>query len=63
MSARIIVQNGPARMRVKSTTLIPDSGTPVFLLVVIASAAKQSRGSFPERRDCFVAPLLAMTTQ
>jgi Protein of unknown function/Domain of unknown function (DUF1835) len=27
MSASIIVQNGPARMRVRSTTLIPESGT------------------------------------
>ena len=27
MSASIIVQNGPARMRVRSTTRIPDSGT------------------------------------
>src|SRR6202035_2439871 len=31
ISARIIVQNGPARMRVRSTTRIPESGTPIPL--------------------------------
>src|SRR5207248_11095996 len=61
ISASIIVQNGPARMRVRSTTLIPESGTrlPFLLLSLRAQGSKLVQLALANR-DCFVARLLAM---
>jgi hypothetical protein len=50
ISASIIVQNGPARMRVRSTTRIPDSGTVIFSLQrkdsIVSDRRDQRRASF-----------------
>src|SRR3954468_18988860 len=61
ISASIIVQNGPARMRVRSTTLIPDNGTDSSDLLSLRAQRSNLVGVAPLHRDCFVSPLPAMT--
>src|SRR5947209_17157522 len=61
ISASTPVQNGPARMRVRSTARIPDNGT-IYLIGCHCERSEAISCRFALlQRDCFATPLLATT--